>query len=308
MTSGNKTLPAGFNPSVDVTGTTASGVSTTLSTTATVDSPDVTLRNQTGSATITVVPPPVANGQSVIDGENKAKAITLTRAAPNGDSITYAVTVNPTHGTLSGTAPNLTYTPNTNYTGGDSFQFTVTDTTTGFTSAAATVTITVVAAPVANNQSVTVQQNTPTGVTLTGSDPNGDPITYAVTANPTHGALSGTTPNLTYTPSSNYTGADSFQFTITDTATGLVQHTATVSVTVTPPAVAFIYDWNGSQSTDWFNAAELDRRQQRRGTTPSPASTTPPSSSAAPSPLPWGPTPRSATFRSPAVSSPSTPS
>ena len=45
-------------------------------------------------------------------------------------SITFA-TSNPQHGTLSGTAPNLTYTPAPNYNGADSFTFTVSVMTAG---------------------------------------------------------------------------------------------------------------------------------------------------------------------------------
>ncbi|MDX1824356.1 MAG: Ig-like domain-containing protein, partial [Thiohalomonadales bacterium] len=44
-----------------------------------------------------------------------------------GDNLTYAVTVQPEHGTLSGTPPALTYTPNENYNGSDSFSFKAND-------------------------------------------------------------------------------------------------------------------------------------------------------------------------------------
>ena len=69
----------------------------------------------------------------------------------------------PAHGTLSGTAPNLTYTPAANYNGADSFTFKVNDGTVD--SAAATVSITVTAvndAPVADAQSVTTAEDTAT--------------------------------------------------------------------------------------------------------------------------------------------------
>ena len=59
--------------------------------------------------------------------------------------------------------------------------------------------------PVANNLTVSVNENTATPVTLQGSDPNNYPISYLVTSNPAHGTLSGTAPNLTYTPGQNTT-------------------------------------------------------------------------------------------------------
>jgi hypothetical protein len=207
------------------------------------------------TVTITVVPPPTANAQAVVVGENTAKGITLTGSAPNGDAFTFQVASQPANGALSGTAPNLTYTPANNFTGGDSFTFTVTDTTSGLVSTAATITITVVPPPTANAQAVTVSENTPTGVTLTGSAPNGDAFSFQVASQPAHGALSGTAPNLTYTPANNYTGPDSFTFTVTDTASGLVSAAATVSITVIPTAGPFTFRWNGSVSPDWFTAA-----------------------------------------------------
>lgn len=92
--------------------------------------------------------------------------------------------------------------------------------------------ITINHAPTANNQSVTTNQDTAKAVTLTGSDPNSPPrlLTYTVTTNPAHGTLSGTAPNLTYTPNAGYSGPDSFQFRVNNGA--LDSNVATVSITV----------------------------------------------------------------------------
>ncbi|MBI3640554.1 MAG: DNRLRE domain-containing protein, partial [Thaumarchaeota archaeon] len=50
---------------------------------------------------------------------------------------------------------------------------------------------------------------------------------------PSHGALSGVAPNLTYTPDSNYHGPDSFTFTTSDGTN--TSDPATVSITVNAP-------------------------------------------------------------------------
>ncbi len=71
--------------------------------------------------------PPVANDQSVTTAEDTAKAITLTATDADGDALTYTVVTQPSHGTLSGIAPNLTYTPDTNYYGTDSFTYKAND-------------------------------------------------------------------------------------------------------------------------------------------------------------------------------------
>ena len=95
--------------------------------------------------------------------------------------LTYSVATSPAHSTLSGTAPNLTYTPNSGYHGADSFTFRASN---GInTSAPATVTFSIaVGNPTADAQTVTVYFNTTTAITLTGSDPDVPalPLTYSV--------------------------------------------------------------------------------------------------------------------------------
>jgi hypothetical protein len=78
----------------------------------------------------------------------------------------------------------------------------------------------------------TIEWKAPTGmkaITLTGTDPQSDPLTFATTSTPAHGVLSGTAPDLTYTPVSGYSGPDSFTFTASD---GSLSDTGTISLTV----------------------------------------------------------------------------
>jgi len=90
--------------------------------------------------------------------------------------------------------------------------------------------------PVPANASYSVNEDSPTGVsiTLTASDTEGNSLTYAVVAGsgPSNGTLSGAAPNLTYTPNPNYFGPDSFRFTANDGQA--VSNEATVSITVNP--------------------------------------------------------------------------
>jgi hypothetical protein len=72
-------------------------------------------------------PPPVANNQAITVNKNTQQAITLTATDPNNDPLTYTVLTQPAHGTLTGTAPNLNYNPDTDYVGADSFTFKVND-------------------------------------------------------------------------------------------------------------------------------------------------------------------------------------
>ena len=86
-------------------------------------------------------------------------------------------------------------------------------------------------APVADAQSVTTAEDTAAPVTLAGSDPDGDPLTYAVVDAPAHGALSGDRPGPHLHPGRGLRGPDGFTFTVGDGS--LTSAPATVSITVT---------------------------------------------------------------------------
>jgi len=139
----------------------------------------------------------------------------------------------PVNGALSGAAPNLIYTPNANFNGSDSFTFKVNDGELDSVPATVSISITPVNdAPVANNLSVITMEDTPVAMTLTGSDVEGSPLTFTVLSNPSLGTLSGTPPNLTYTPNGNANGPDSFTFKVNDGELDSVP--ATVSINITP--------------------------------------------------------------------------
>jgi len=70
--------------------------------------------------------------------------------------------------------------------------------------------------PTANSQELSVVKNTPRSITLTGSDPQNSPLTFQLVQVPLHGSLSGTMPNVIYTPSANYVGPDFLTFKAND--------------------------------------------------------------------------------------------
>ncbi|MEY3896501.1 MAG: hypothetical protein RLZZ214_2021, partial [Verrucomicrobiota bacterium] len=197
---------------------------------------DGSLTSTPATVTITVTPvddAPVAGAQSLATTEDAALPITLTGSDLEGQGLTFTAGT-PGHGSLSGTAPNLTYTPAANYSGQDSFTFAVSDgsLTSTSTSTPATVTITVTPvddAPVAGPKSVSVNEDGSVAIALTGTDADDQTLTFTVES-PAHGNFTGTAPNLTYTPAANYSGLDSFTFTVSDGV--LTSEPATVSITV----------------------------------------------------------------------------
>ncbi|ETR71089.1 MAG: hypothetical protein OMM_08341, partial [Candidatus Magnetoglobus multicellularis str. Araruama] len=74
-----------------------------------------------------VYDPPQAYTQTVATSENMPINISLTGYSPDNLPLTFEVTNQPSHGTLSQSTPYLTYTPNHHFYGTDAFQFIVND-------------------------------------------------------------------------------------------------------------------------------------------------------------------------------------
>ena len=83
---------------------------------------------RTASVTVFVDPGiPTAFPQSVVTIRNVSREIQLGGSDPNGGTLSYAIGRPPSHGTLSGVPPALTYHPVSDYAGNDEFTFTVND-------------------------------------------------------------------------------------------------------------------------------------------------------------------------------------
>lgn len=193
---------------------------------------DGSLTSSTVTVTITVMNhAPVAAAQTLSLQEGATKTVTLTGTDADGDALTFRVVTRPAHGTLSGTAPKLTYTPSKYYYGVDTFTFVANDGAAD--SAAATVTFNIAHvnhAPTATGKTVNAVENTPLVIVLLGNDVDGDTLLYQVVAQPKHGTLSGLAPNLTYAPAAGYTGSDSFTYKVSDGV--LTSSVATISIQV----------------------------------------------------------------------------
>jgi Ca2+-binding RTX toxin-like protein len=94
--------------------------------------------------------------------------------------------------------------------------------------------------PVAVNDTATTPENTPLSINVLGNDTNLNdaPLAVRLTAAPLHGTATVTAANqVLYTPAANYSGPDSFSYTVTD-ANNETSNAAVVSLTVTPVADA----------------------------------------------------------------------
>ena len=203
------TATADYNGSANITVTADDGTATAN---ATASETFVLTVNAVNDA-------PVADALSVSTSEDISVAITLTASDVDLDTLTYTVTTQPSSGTLTGTAPSLTYAPNAQYNGSDSFTFTANDGTVD--SASATVGIAVAAvndSPAALHRTVSTTEGVALTFTVTGFDGDGDPVTYAIASPPSHGVVTGDLPSVTYTPDADFAGQDVFTYTVSDGA------------------------------------------------------------------------------------------
>jgi hypothetical protein len=178
----------------------------------------------------------IANPDSASVNENSVVDINVATNDTDIDSGFRVFSVSlPAHGTAFPISPTqIRYTPTAGYSGPDSFTYQLLDFG-GGTSNSALVSITVIpvnAAPSASNDSATVAEDaaaTAINVLSNDSDPDGDALSVVGVGSASNGVATFTAGNVSYQPTSGYSGPDSFNYTISD---GGLTSTATVSITV----------------------------------------------------------------------------
>jgi hypothetical protein len=187
---------------------------------------------------------PIAQNDTAVVAINKSIQVNVlgNDAAAPGDTLnptSVAITTAPSHGTatIDSTTGAITYQPAADYSGADSFQYTVRDNF-GAPSNAASVSVSVQAAPVATNDTATLQANTSVMIAVLANDTSSggtlDPASIKIVVAPTHGTAAVSGGQVTYTPAMGYTGLDTFQYSVQDNL-GTTSNVATVSMNVTAP-------------------------------------------------------------------------
>ncbi len=167
-----------------------------------------------------------------------APGVLANDSDPDGDGLATVIASLPANGWLTlNLDGGFTYTPNTNFSGVDSFTYRASDG--GATSQVATVTITVVGAndpPVACDDHYTTPEDTSLvvlapGVLANDSDPDGNILTTLLPTTPAHGTLVlNVDGDFTYTPEASFQGVDAFTYRASDGITN--SELATVTITV----------------------------------------------------------------------------
>lgn len=176
---------------------------------------------------------PSANDRHYSLIEDVPTVITLSATDVDRDQISYQVLSQPLHGKLTGTAPNLIYTPNSAFVGLDEFSYVAK--ANGASSATAKVTIAVIERndpPVILGQSLGTNEDESLLISFTGNDPEGEPVSFEIASRPRNGALTGIGSQRTYQPATNFFGTDSFTVRAYDGA--VYSQPVTVSINVAP--------------------------------------------------------------------------
>ncbi|MBI1915389.1 MAG: tandem-95 repeat protein [Planctomycetes bacterium] len=135
-----------------------------------------------------------------------------------------------------GCTASASYTPAPNFHGTDSFRYTISDGNGGSSTASVTVSVSPVNdAPQAADDAVSTSEDTPLTVVVLGNDADvdGDALTISSVTQGAHGTVvvnaDGT---LSYTPAPDFDGMDSFRYTVSDGQGGTAS--AMVTITVSP--------------------------------------------------------------------------
>ncbi len=160
---------------------------------------------------------PIAIMQELKTKEETALLINLEGSDEDEDNLSFMVLTQPNHGILSGEAPLLSYLPNIDYTGEDSFTFKVNDGVVDSQEVKVTILVEAVNdQPIAEKLRLLLAQDSNKSFTLSAYDVDSHDLNYTIVIPPTHGTLSGLAPELTYTPYPSYVGDDYFAFQVSD--------------------------------------------------------------------------------------------
>lgn len=187
--------------------------------------------------------PPVAINDTILTHENTAVTgnVLSNDADADGDTLTATVATAPTYGSLALNADgSFTYTPNTNYTGSDTFSCTAADGYGGTATATVSIMVANTPAPVGVSDSYTtpgsIEVSAAGGVLANDTDPNGSPLIAVLALGPAHGTHAlNSDGSFSYIPDDRFVGTDSFSYLPTDDAGPGAVTAVSLTITDQPP-------------------------------------------------------------------------
>ena len=211
------------------------------------------------SATLTITldgrndPPDAVNDEATTNEDTPVDITVLTNDSdPDGDPLDVTVATDPANGSVVINEDNtLTYTPDENFNGEDTFEYTISDGKGGTDTATVSITVNpAVDFPTTDDKSVSGNEDNDIPITLSGDDSDGTVVKFTINTLPADGVLKlggvavtagqvidangDEEASLTFTPNANWNGDSSFTYASQDNDANDDATPATVSITVNP--------------------------------------------------------------------------
>ena len=220
----------------------------------------------------------------IVGGEDSAESIYGNLLFSNfsdadGDSLTVSA-VTGAHLSIVKNGDILTITPEANYFGMTSLDFTVSDGHGGVTAVSRPYLVYAINdAPVTVNDTATTAQNTTLTLSAAGllgndSDVDGDTLTLTAVNGAAHGSVALSGGNVVFTPMAGYSGAAGFGYDISDGHGGTAHGTVSVNVTPVitpppppppPPSATFVMLGDGNDTVSYASSTHLMQVQGKGG-------------------------------------------
>ena len=196
--------------------------------------------SDTATVTVTVNPvndDPAATDDTAVTNEDMSVLVDVLANDTDidGDSLSIASVTQPANGLLVNNGMDVTYTPNPNFNGTDTLNYTVSDGNGGTSTATVNITINPVNDnPVANDDTAAADEDVSISINVLSNDTDvdGDQLVVENVTQPANGTVTNNGADVTYTPNANFNGTDTFTYTVSDGNGGV--DTAMVSVTINP--------------------------------------------------------------------------
>jgi VCBS repeat-containing protein len=178
---------------------------------------------------------PLADGNTLTIAEDSIVNSSVHATDADNEALTFNLVDGPQHGALTFNADGtFTYIPNADYTGPDSFTFAANDG--AGNSNVATVALDIRPEndlPISENGNLTLSEDSIAHSAVAAHDVDNDTLTYILVDAPQHGTLTfNADGTFSYTPHSDFNGADSFTFKAND-GTG-DSNVSTINLNISP--------------------------------------------------------------------------
>ncbi|MDX2343999.1 MAG: Ig-like domain-containing protein, partial [Acidimicrobiia bacterium] len=212
-----------------VSGTVAYTASAASPAAVTITAADSGTPNLSGQATFSWViddtnRPPVSSSDAVTTSEDTLLAIAVlgNDTDPDGDPLTVSSVSNPANGTAAISGNSVTYAPDLNYVGSDSFVYEIADGRGGLDSATVSVTVTPVndAPTLVTPSSLSLDELDVATFIATASDVEGDTLRFSLSGAPAGASIDSANGTFAWTPAETQ-GPGVYLFNVTVTDDGL---------------------------------------------------------------------------------------